>query len=211
MLQVYLDKFLDYCHRETIKIEWNDESKQLDCAKFLLDRIIVLYIYQVFPDMEENGVDVFEGWEGSEEPGEQLDTADPVVIARYWLIRWMTNIAAASMVENPASGLLIFRQALFSSQKATNTLLTLMRESMQLPLACANVIHKVLFVSRNWLLQIEFPPFVERNNVSIEASSLLLIHIFTSFFKSPYLTSSGDRLSSAVSVTHSILSSKCPE
>lgn len=119
----------------------------------------------------------------------------------------MTNVAASSMVENPAPGLLLFRQALFSSQKATNTLLTLMRESMQLPLACANVVHKVLFVIRQWILQIEFPPFVERNTVSIEASSLLLIHIFTSFFKSPYLTSSGDRLSSAVSVTHSILSS----
>uniref|UniRef100_A0A7E4VIK5 Rap-GAP domain-containing protein n=1 Tax=Panagrellus redivivus TaxID=6233 RepID=A0A7E4VIK5_PANRE len=205
LLQVYLDKFLDYCHRETVKIEWNDPGKQLECAKFLLDRVIVLYIYQVFPDFEENGVDVFEGWEGSEEPGEQMDTADPIVIARYWLIRWITNIAAASVVESPAPGQLIFRQALFSSQKAINTLLTLMREAMQLPLACASVIHKVLYVIRHWLLQIEFPPFVEAGAVSIEASSLLLIHICTGFFSSPYLSSSGDRLASAVSVTHSIL------
>uniref|UniRef100_A0A914DRJ0 Ral GTPase-activating protein subunit alpha/beta N-terminal domain-containing protein n=1 Tax=Acrobeloides nanus TaxID=290746 RepID=A0A914DRJ0_9BILA len=204
-LQIYLDKFLDYCNRETTKIEWDDENKRLDCAKFLLDRIIVLYVYQVFPDMETNGVDVFGGWEGNEEPGEQLDTADPVVIARYWLIRWMTNIASSALVENPAPGLLIFRKALFSSQKAINTSLTMMREAMQLPLACANVIHKVLFLIRNWLLQKEIPPFVESGVVSLETSSLLLIHLYTTFFKSPYLSSSGERLQSAISLTHTIL------
>lgn len=56
---------MDYCNREATKIEWDDENKRLECAKFLLDRVIVLYIYQVFPDMEQNGVDVFGGWEGT--------------------------------------------------------------------------------------------------------------------------------------------------
>lgn len=41
------------------------------------------------------------------------------------------------------AGLLLYHEALFSSHKATNTALTLMREAMTLPLPCSNVIHKV--------------------------------------------------------------------
>uniref|UniRef100_A0A915CX25 Ral GTPase-activating protein subunit alpha/beta N-terminal domain-containing protein n=1 Tax=Ditylenchus dipsaci TaxID=166011 RepID=A0A915CX25_9BILA len=194
-LQIYLDKFLEYCSRETMKIEWADDLRRVDCAKFLLDRVIVLYVYEVFPDIETDGVDVFGG----------LDTADPQVIARYWLIRWMINIASAGFHEQPSSGLLLYRQVLLSSQKATNNLLTLMREAMQLPLACSNVIHKVLALIRYWLLQKEIPVFVESGLITLEAWNLLLIHIYTSFFNSPYLVSSGDRLPSAISLTHSIL------
>lgn len=80
-----------------------------------------------------------------------------------------------------------------------------MREAMQLPLACSNVIHKVLQLIRYWVLQKEIPHFVESGQVSWEAWNLLLIHILTSFFKSPYLISSGDRLPSAIALTHSIL------
>jgi hypothetical protein len=76
--------------------------------------------------------------------------------SRYWLIRWMTNIAFESQLSNSAQqqanssspGLDLFKQvsqnsisrkllpnsplqALFSSQKATNILLTLMREAFR--------------------------------------------------------------------------------
>lgn len=96
---------------------------------------------------------------------------------------------------------------LFTSQKAINILLTLMREAMQLPLACHNVIHKVLFLLGNWILQKEIPPFLDTGSPSItlEGWNLLLIHMLTSFFKSPYLVSSGERLPSAISLTAAIL------
>lgn len=56
-------------------------------------------------------MDVFGGWEGSEEPAQLLDTADPIVIARYWLIRWMTNIALSSLTNQASSpGLVLFRE-----------------------------------------------------------------------------------------------------
>lgn len=84
-----MDKFLEYCTRETVRIEWNDEAKRLQCAKFILDRVIVLYIYEVFPDIETSGVDIYGGWESSEEHIDIRDTADPIVIARYWLIRFV--------------------------------------------------------------------------------------------------------------------------
>lgn len=80
-----------------------------------------------------------------------------------------------------------------------------MREAMQLPLACANVVHKVLHLIRTWLLQKEIPLFVESGHVSLESASLLMIHLLMSFFHSPYLVSSGDRLPSAISLTHNIL------
>ncbi|CAI4222514.1 unnamed protein product [Auanema sp. JU1783] len=207
MLQVYLDKFLEYCTRESTRIEWNDDSRRLECAKFIIDRVIHLYIYECFPDLETNGVDIFGGWEGAGDSGEPLDTADPVVIARYWLIRWINNVAGAK--QQPAgsihAGMLLFHDALFSSQKATNTALTLMREAMVLPLPCSNVIHKVVSVLTNWLVQIEIPPFVASGEVSIESSSLLIINMLLSFFQSPYLLQPGDRVQSTVGISFSIL------
>uniref|UniRef100_A0A914RSC6 Uncharacterized protein n=1 Tax=Parascaris equorum TaxID=6256 RepID=A0A914RSC6_PAREQ len=76
--KVYLDKFLEYCTRETVRLEWGDESKRLDCAKFIVDRVIVLYIYETFSDIETNGVDIYGGWEGTEEHTDIRDTADPI-------------------------------------------------------------------------------------------------------------------------------------
>ncbi|KAI6202932.1 hypothetical protein M3Y94_00498200 [Aphelenchoides besseyi] len=210
-LQIYLDKFLEYVNREATRIEWQDEQCRIQSVKFLINRVIHLYINEVFDDIDGKGVDVFEGWEGSEETGSPMDTADPIVIARYWLIRWITNIASASLVEEPPSGALIFRQVMFSDEKATNTLLTLMRESMMLPLACSSVIHKVLFLIRSWLLQTEIPPFLDptinqlNRKVSFEYVNILLINIGTCFFRSPYLAASGDRLPAAVSITQTIL------
>uniref|UniRef100_A0A183BHY0 Rap-GAP domain-containing protein n=1 Tax=Globodera pallida TaxID=36090 RepID=A0A183BHY0_GLOPA len=211
-LQIYLDKFLEYTTRETIKIDWADPSRRMECANFMLDRVIVSYIYEVFPDAEANGVDVFGGWEGTlageeEEDGSEqdgivppmLDTVDPIIIARYWLIRWIINIASESKFNAnangraaPPPGLALFKQALFSSQRATNVLLTLMREAFRLPLACCIVIQKVLDLLRHWLLQ--------RDHWSV-----LLIHMLFSFFRSPYLSSPGDRLQTAITITHSIL------
>uniref|UniRef100_A0A1I7Y6R0 Rap-GAP domain-containing protein n=1 Tax=Steinernema glaseri TaxID=37863 RepID=A0A1I7Y6R0_9BILA len=218
ILQVYLDKFFDYCTRETMRIEWHDETRRFECARFLLDRVINLYIAEIFEDLEGNGIDVFGGWEGGVDVVAVLDTADPVVIARYWVIRWMTNIASAQL-NDATPGFKLFRKAMFASQKvtlagltflnqsfqATNTFLTLMREAMLLPLPCSNVINKVLTLIRYWLLQTEFPPFVESGAVTLESSSLLLIHLATSFFHSPYLKAAGDRLQSAVQLTNYIL------
>lgn len=98
-----------------MKIEWAEEARRIDCAKFIIDRIITLYILEVFPDIETNGVDLFGGWEGSEEPTQVLDTADPIVIARYWLIRCITNIASAAISENTSKALLLYRQVIFDS------------------------------------------------------------------------------------------------
>ncbi|GMT28662.1 hypothetical protein PFISCL1PPCAC_19959, partial [Pristionchus fissidentatus] len=208
LLQVYLDKLLEYCCRETIRIEWDDEQKRRQCAQFILDRVIVLYIKETFPDMENNGVDIFGGWMGGESENTPLDTADPIVIARYWLIRWMTNVASAIQLspEIAHGGVLLYHSVLFSSQSATNSLLTLLGEAMKLPLACANVIHKVVSLLSTWLLQSEMAPFVSNGSVSIESSSLLFIHILLSFFHSPYLDNS-DRIDSCVSISFSILSS----
>lgn len=57
-----------------------------------MDRVIVLYIYETFPDIETNGVDIYGGWEGADGQADVRDTADPVVIARYWLIRFAATI-----------------------------------------------------------------------------------------------------------------------
>uniref|UniRef100_A0A183CJF3 Rap-GAP domain-containing protein n=1 Tax=Globodera pallida TaxID=36090 RepID=A0A183CJF3_GLOPA len=201
-LQIYLDKFLEYTTRETIKIDWADPSRRMECANFMLDRVIVSYIYEVFPDAEANGVDVFGGWEGTlageeEEDGSEqdgivppmLDTVDPIIIARYWLIRWIINIASESKFNAnangraaPPPGLALFKQALFSSQRATNVLLTLMREAFRLPLACCIVIQKVLDLLRHWLLQREFPPFVESGLLVpyyCSANTELIFHVST--------------------------------
>ncbi|EFP01014.1 hypothetical protein CRE_20789 [Caenorhabditis remanei] len=213
MLQVYLDKFLEYCTRETVRIEWNDEGKRQECANFIIDKVIKLYMGECFTELETNGVDVFGGWEGADEQGEPLDTADPVVIARYWLIRWINNIASATHQptngppQSAHSSLILYRNALFSSHKATNVALTLMREAMKLPLACSNVTHKVVNVLSSWLLQYEIPPFVASGEVSIERCSLLLANILLSFFHSPYLAQSGERHSSAISIAFAILTS----
>ncbi|MCP9260056.1 Ral GTPase-activating protein subunit alpha-1 [Dirofilaria immitis] len=205
LLQIYLDKFLEYCTRETIRIEWNDENIRLECAKFILDRVIVLYIYEIFPDIETNGVDIYGGWEGSEGQIDIRDTADPIVIARYWLIRWMATVALSTNNDLAMTGQLLYRRALFSSRKATNTLLTLLKEAIMLPLPCSNVIHKVFSLISTWLLQRNLPPFIEQEGIAIESLSLLLIHFLTSFFHSPYLPIAGERLSSAISLTQSLL------
>lgn len=86
-LQIYLDKFLEYVNRETTRIEWQDEQSRFQAVRFLTNKVIQLYIYEVFDDIDSNGVDVFEGWEGNEQTKELMDTADPLTIARYWLIR----------------------------------------------------------------------------------------------------------------------------
>ncbi|WKX92732.1 hypothetical protein Q1695_010622 [Nippostrongylus brasiliensis] len=207
MLQVYLDKFLEYCTRESSRIEWSDEKKRFQCASFIIDRVINLYIAECFPDIEANGVDIFGGWEGADDTIEALDTADPIVIARYWLIRWVNNLAAVR--QQPSAqwhpGMLLYHDALFASHRATNTALTLMREAMTLPLPCSNVIQKVVSTLSAWLLQYEIPPFVASNEVPVESSSLLLINMLLSFFQSPYLLQPGDRLSSAVTTSYAIL------
>ncbi|GMR53715.1 hypothetical protein PMAYCL1PPCAC_23910, partial [Pristionchus mayeri] len=206
LLQVYLDKLLEYCCRETMRIEWDDEEKRRECAHFIMDRLITLYIKEIFPDVETNGVDMVGGWMGGECETTPLDTADPVVIARYWLIRWMNNVASSTQVtqEMAHGGLLLYNSVLFSSERATNCLLTLLGEAMKLPLACANVMRKVVFLLSSWLLQTKFAPFVSNGSVSVESSSLLFIHILLSFFQSPYLDNP-DRLDSSVSISFDIL------
>ncbi|VDM66063.1 unnamed protein product [Strongylus vulgaris] len=206
-LQVYLDKFLGYCTHETSRIEWSDEKKRFQCASFIIDRVNNLYIAECFSDLETNGVDIFGGWEGADDTIEALETADPIVIARYWLIRWVNNLAAVQQlpIEQRHVGVLLYHDALFASHKATNMALSLMREAMTLPLACSNVIQKVVATLSAWLLQYEIPPFVASNEVPVETSSLLLINMLLSFFQSPYLLQPGDRLQSAVTTSYSIL------
>jgi hypothetical protein len=85
---MYLDKFFEYITREVIKINWTNPQQQLECAKFLLDRIIVLYIYELFPESEANGIDIYNGWESTfEEDGSNqlFDTTDPTIIAKLIL------------------------------------------------------------------------------------------------------------------------------
>lgn len=55
----------------------------------------------------------------------------------------MTSVALTTNNNLAVTGQLLYRNALFSSRKATNTLLTLLKEAVMLPLPCANVIHKV--------------------------------------------------------------------
>ena len=74
-------------------------------------------------------------------------------VFRYWLIRWINNIAGARLTAGPAqhAGLKLFHQALFSSHKATYVMLTLLREAMTLPLPCSNVMHKVrIFIGQGF-------------------------------------------------------------
>lgn len=207
LLQVYLDKFLEYCIRETSRIEWSEENKRFECARFIIDKVINLYIAECFTDIETNGVDIFGGWEGAEDTVESLDTADPKVIARYWLIRWVNNLAAARQhaASQWHSGVFLYHDALFASHRATNTALTLMKEAMMLPLPCSNVIQKVVSTLSAWLLQSEIPPFVASNEVPVESSSLLIINMLLSFFQSPYLLQPGDRLSSSITISYAIL------
>jgi hypothetical protein len=88
-----------------------------------------------------------------------------------------------------------------------------MRESIQLPLACSSVIHKVLFLIRAWLLQTEIPPFLDpaqspsgqRGRVSADYANILLIDFCTSYFRSLYLSGAGDRLATAINLTQTIL------
>uniref|UniRef100_A0AC35TQP1 Rap-GAP domain-containing protein n=1 Tax=Rhabditophanes sp. KR3021 TaxID=114890 RepID=A0AC35TQP1_9BILA len=200
-LQHSIDKFLEYICSQTQKIEWGDQSKRFDCAKFLMDRIIHLYIFEVFPDLEVNGVDVFAGWEGNQTRTEILETADPVIIARYWLIKWVCSIASAKLTPNPTPALLLYRSALLQSPKAINTMLSLLKEAMCLPLPCSSIILKSMNLIKHWLLQKELPPFVESSAVSLQSFSLLLIHTFTSFFDSPYIANAGDRHATALTIT----------
>uniref|UniRef100_A0A158P5X5 Target of rapamycin complex subunit lst8 n=1 Tax=Angiostrongylus cantonensis TaxID=6313 RepID=A0A158P5X5_ANGCA len=97
MLQVYLDKFLEYCIRETSRIEWSEEKKRFECAQFIIDRVINLYIAECFTDIETNGVDIFGGWEGAEDSIEPLDTADPKVIARH-VLKYLVPVESSSLL-----------------------------------------------------------------------------------------------------------------
>ncbi|KAL7071848.1 hypothetical protein ACQ4LE_008404 [Meloidogyne hapla] len=235
-LQIYLDKFLEYTIRETMRILWPNPIRRLECARFLLDRIIVLYIYELFPDAASSGVDVNSDLETTfiedgvvDKP--LLETAEPETIAKYWLIRFFVRIAEpADQVQPPGTfssnnlqstseqsnnygnnsnmsspGLTLFKQALFSSQKAINVLLTMMREAFRLPLSCVNVIQKVLALIRIWLSQQEIPNFLDSACVSTDLWAQLLFRMLFSFFRSPYLLAINDRLPSAISITHNIL------
>nr|CAD2130005.1 unnamed protein product [Meloidogyne enterolobii] len=229
-LQIYLDKFLEYIIRETMRINWSNPLQRLECARFLLDRIIVLYICELFPDAS-NGIDVNSGLETTfaedvKDDKPLLETAEPETIAKYWLIRFFVRIAepfdstlASCTSSNnlqltsersnsnnvSSSGLPLFKQALFSSQKAINVLLTMMRESMRLPLSCVNVIQKVLALIRIWLSQPELPNFLDSKRVSTDYWTQLLLRMLFSFFRSPYLLVINDRLPSAISIAHNIL------
>lgn len=57
--------------------------------------------------------------------------------------RWMATVALATNNDLASTGQLLYRKALFSSHKATNTLLTLLKEAVMLPLPCSNVINKI--------------------------------------------------------------------
>lgn len=121
-MKIYLDKFLDYVTRETTRIAWSDEECRAAAVRHLLHRVIDLYVRQVFDSAVDGGdvVDVsadFATSSAAADAAEEkaavaatLDTADPVVIARYWLARWMVNIAAASIVDEPPPGAALFRQ-----------------------------------------------------------------------------------------------------
>ncbi|VDM09819.1 unnamed protein product [Wuchereria bancrofti] len=117
----------------------------------------------------------------------------------------MATVALTTNNDLAVTGQLLYRKALFSSRKATNTLLTLLKEAVMLPLPCSNVIHKVFSLINTWLLQRNLPPFIGQEEIAIESLSLLLIHFLTSFFHSPYLPAAGERLSSAISLTQSLL------
>ncbi|VDN41887.1 unnamed protein product [Gongylonema pulchrum] len=67
------------------------------------------------------------------------------------------------------------------------------------------LIFQVFSLINSWLLQRSLPPFVEEDGIAVDSLSLLLIHFLTSFFHSPYLSSAGERLSSAISLTQSLL------
>lgn len=92
------------------KLNWQNMENREKCAGFLFDKVCQLYIDEVFPDLRKSGVDIFEDWDGNEDTSELLDTADPLVIARYWLIRWVTNIASVNIVEDTTPGLIYFKQ-----------------------------------------------------------------------------------------------------
>lgn len=69
-----------------------------------------------------------------------------MLILRLAQFRWMTTIAlttSPALNDTLAAGQVLYRQAIFSSRKATNTLLTLLKEAVMLPLPCSNVIYKV--------------------------------------------------------------------
>lgn len=66
-------------------------------------RVIHLYIAECFPDMETNGVDIFGGWEGAEDTIEALDTADPIVIAR-WAQVFLVKLKASGKLVTPQKG-----------------------------------------------------------------------------------------------------------
>jgi hypothetical protein len=100
-----------------MRINWPNPIQRLECAKFLLDRIILLYIYELFPEAVSNGIDVYNGCETVFDNNERndkplLETAEPETIAklfffnifklyifltlRYWLIRFFVRIAEPS-------------------------------------------------------------------------------------------------------------------
>ncbi|CAD5210290.1 unnamed protein product [Bursaphelenchus xylophilus] len=207
-LQIYLDKFLEYTFREMTKLKWQNPESQLTCARFLFEKICSLYIVEVFPKME--GINVFGGPDDAEEDqNELLDTADPLVIARYWLIRWVVNIALSGMQEDSAPGLLLFRRCLYAAESPVNMLFTMLHKAMFLPLACSSVIQKVLSLIRAWLLKAEIPPFFHPNwqlhRPSEERVQVLLVDFLFSFFRSPYISACGDRFPTVLAITQTIM------
>ncbi|CAD5206927.1 unnamed protein product [Bursaphelenchus okinawaensis] len=207
-LQVYLDKFLEYSYREMVKLKWQNPECQLTCANFLFEKICELYIEEVFVNCQ--AVNVFEGCDQVEDDkNELLDTADPLVIARYWLIRWVVNIALAGMQEDSPSGLLLFRRCLYSAQFPVNMLFTMLSKAMFLPLACSSVIQKVLTLIKAWLLKTETPPFLQSDwpgpQPKEDQIQILLVDILFFFFRSPYLSACGDRFPTVLTLTQTIM------
>lgn len=94
----------------------------------------------------------------------------------------MTSVA--SNRKDPLLGNHLYHQALFSSRKGTNTLLTLLKEAIILPLPCSNVIHKVL-------LRLNFFHFFHINlnllkkkfwNLNLNSCDLILKNIILVYF-----------------------------
>ena len=70
-----------------MRINWPNPIQRLECARFLLDRIILLYICELFPEAVTNGIDVHNGGEtafADENRNEKplLETAEPETIAK---------------------------------------------------------------------------------------------------------------------------------
>jgi len=70
-----------------MRINWCNPLQRLETARFLLDRIIVLYICELFPDAS-NGIDVNNSLETTfaedvRDDKPLLETAEPETIAKF--------------------------------------------------------------------------------------------------------------------------------